>query len=199
VFYAPVLNDPVYITSAGPDTGVLVGAFPELFLIIANIGRRSGAISGAQAEEWSPRARFCHGSRRRVRFHRRRHPQSRDRRDVAEEAAGVDAASLTPVGHALVAIHDWTFLLGPGLVVGVGNGLMLGYLMYRSGMVPQQMAVLGLIGGPLVCASGVGAGHPQWRPSLSGQPQTNWWRGPEQPRQRRSICRARESPRSAMR
>ena len=54
-----------------------------------------------------------------------------------------------------MAIHDWTFLLGPGFVVGVGNGLILGYLMYRSGLVPRSMAVLGLIGGPLVCASGI--------------------------------------------
>jgi Domain of unknown function (DUF4386) len=70
-------------------------------------------------------------------------------------AAGADAASLTVVGQALVAIHDWTFLLGPGFVVGVGNGLMLGYLMYRSGLVPRPLAVLGLIAGPLLCASGI--------------------------------------------
>jgi hypothetical protein len=59
------------------------------------------------------------------------------------------------VGKSLVAIHDWTFLLGPGFVVGIGNGLLLGYLMYRSGLVPRRMAMLGLVGGPLVCASGV--------------------------------------------
>jgi hypothetical protein len=46
------------------------------------------------------------------------------------------------------------FLLGPGWVVGVGNGLILGYLMYRSGLVPRGMAMLGLIGGPLIIASG---------------------------------------------
>jgi hypothetical protein len=50
----------------------------------------------------------------------------------------------------LVAIHDWTFLLGPGWIVGVGNGLILGYLMYRPGLVPRGMAMLGLIGGPLI-------------------------------------------------
>jgi hypothetical protein len=38
VFYAPVLNDPGYITGVGPDTGVLVGAFLEVLLIIANVG-----------------------------------------------------------------------------------------------------------------------------------------------------------------
>jgi hypothetical protein len=69
--------------------------------------------------------------------------------------AGADADSLLAIGQSLVAVHDWTFLLGPGFVVGVGNGLLLGYLMYRSGLVPRGMAVLGLVGGPLVCASGI--------------------------------------------
>ncbi|MEA2178006.1 MAG: hypothetical protein QOG77_1303, partial [Solirubrobacteraceae bacterium] len=74
------------------------------------------------------------------------------RQDLA--GAGSDPATLDAVGRSLVAIKDWTFLLGPGFVVGVGNGLILGYLMYRSGLVPRGMAMLGLIGGPLIFASG---------------------------------------------
>jgi hypothetical protein len=73
-----------------------------------------------------------------------------------EATAGADAASLVTAGKSLVALHDWTFLLGPGFFVGVGNGLILGYLMYTSALVPRGMAVLGLIGGPLIIASGVG-------------------------------------------
>ena len=46
--------------------------------------------------------------------------------------------------------------MGPGFVVGVGNGLILGYLMYTSRLVPRGMAVLGLIGGPLIIVSGIG-------------------------------------------
>ena len=38
-------------------------------------------------------------------------------------------------------------------MVGFGNGLILGYLMYRSGLVPRRMAMLGLIGGPLLIMS----------------------------------------------
>jgi hypothetical protein len=53
------------------------------------------------------------------------------------------AGSLVAVGRSLVAIHDWTFLLGPGWIAGVGNGLIFGYLMYRSGHVPRGMAMLG--------------------------------------------------------
>jgi hypothetical protein len=73
-----------------------------------------------------------------------------------EAAEGADAASLVAVGESLVALHDWTFRLGPGFFVGVGNGLILGYLMYTSRLVPRAMAMLGLIGGPLIIASGVG-------------------------------------------
>jgi hypothetical protein len=52
---------------------------------------------------------------------------------LREDAAGADPDSLLAIGQSLVAIHDWTFLLGAGFVVGVGNGLLLGYLMWRSG------------------------------------------------------------------
>jgi Domain of unknown function (DUF4386) len=58
------------------------------------------------------------------------------------------------VAYTLKAIKDWTFLLGPGWVVGWGNGLILGYLMYRSGLVPRRTAWLGLVGGPLIIVSG---------------------------------------------
>jgi hypothetical protein len=71
-------------------------------------------------------------------------------------AASANAASLVAVGQALVAVHDWTFLFGPGLAIGV-NTLMLAYLMYRSGLVPRLIAVLGLIGGPVVFASSTAA------------------------------------------
>jgi len=68
-----------------------------------------------------------------------------------EGTAGTDAA----LGEAFVAIYDRAFLIGPGFFAGVANGMILGYLMYRSGLVPRGMAMLGLIGGPLVAASGI--------------------------------------------
>ena len=67
-------------------------------------------------------------------------------------AAGADAASFTTAGKSLVAIHDWTFLFWPALMPGV-NGILLGYLMYTSRLVPRGMALLGVIGGPLAVAS----------------------------------------------
>jgi hypothetical protein len=68
-------------------------------------------------------------------------------------ATGAEATSLVAQGSSLVSTYEWAFLFGPGLVVGFGNGLMLGYLMYRSGLVPRPMAMLGLIGGPMLILS----------------------------------------------
>jgi hypothetical protein len=68
-------------------------------------------------------------------------------------ASGADATALAIQGNSLVSTYEMAFLFGPGLVVGFGNGLMLGYLMYRSGLVPRRMAMLGLIGGPMLILS----------------------------------------------
>ncbi len=157
VFYAPVLDDPSYILGGGAaDTGVSLGAFLELLLIIANIGtavvlfpilKRQNEILalGYVTARVIESAFIAVGLLSLLTLV-----------TVRQEAAGTDAASLVAVGKSLVALHDWTFLLGPGFVVGVGNGLVLGYLMYRSGLVPRRMAILGLVGGPLIIASGVG-------------------------------------------
>jgi hypothetical protein len=70
--------------------------------------------------------------------------------------SGADAGELVNTGTALVSTYNWAFLFGPGLVAGLGNGILLGYLMYRSNLVPRRMAILGLIGGPLLAAGFVG-------------------------------------------
>jgi len=73
--------------------------------------------------------------------------------DALGGAGGVGATALGTQGNSLVHSYDWAFLWGPGLVAGIGNGIMLGYLMYRSALVPPRMALLGLIGGPLLIFS----------------------------------------------
>ena len=74
------------------------------------------------------------------------------RQDLAG-ATGAQAAAMTATGGTLVHIYQWAFQFGPGLVVGFGNGLILGYLMYRSGLVPRRMAMIGLVAGPLLILS----------------------------------------------
>ena len=65
--------------------------------------------------------------------------------------SGLDAA----IGQGLEAVYEWAFRLGPGFVVGVGNGLILGWLMYTSELVPRGLSIFGLIGGPLIIISGI--------------------------------------------
>jgi Domain of unknown function (DUF4386) len=155
VLYTPVLDHVNYIVGGGADTRIALGAFLEMILIIANIGtavalfpilkRQNEALSlGYVTARVVESAFIAVGILSLMAI-------VTLRQDVGGTAG---AASLIPVGRSLVAIHDWTFLLGPGWVVGVGNGLILGYLMYRSGLVPRGMAWLGLVGGPLIIASG---------------------------------------------
>jgi hypothetical protein len=72
--------------------------------------------------------------------------------DFAGTAA--NSAGLATVGTALVAVHNWTFILGPGLVCGI-NTFVMAYALYRSKLVARFIPVLGLIGGPLVVAANV--------------------------------------------
>jgi len=158
VFYAPVLTDARYIVGAGADTSVAFGAFLELLLIISQIGtavvlypilkrQNEILILGYVTARVMESVFTAVGILSVLTIVTLRQ----------EAAAGADAASLLTAGQSLVALKDWTFLLGPGFFVGVGNGLILGYLMYTSRLVPRGMAVLGLIGGPLIIASGVAA------------------------------------------
>ena len=73
-----------------------------------------------------------------------------------------DSPDAADLAVSLAALKDWTFLFGPGFVVPFGNGLILGYLMYRSGLVPRRMAWLGLIGGPLLLFGNVGVLFDWW-------------------------------------
>ena len=155
--YPPVLENPNYIVGAGADTSVRLGALLELILVVANIGtavvlwpvlKRVNEVLalGFVAARIVESAFIAIGVLGLLTVVALRQGA----------AAGADASSLVTVGQSLVALHDWTFLLGPGFAVAIGNGLILGYLMYRSGLVPRGLAVLGLIAGPVLLARFVG-------------------------------------------
>jgi hypothetical protein len=67
-------------------------------------------------------------------------------------ATGAQAQALGVTGESLVAMRQWTFLLGPGVMAGV-NDLLLGYLLYRSRLVGRVIPIIGLVGGPLILVS----------------------------------------------
>jgi hypothetical protein len=154
--YGPVLTDPHYIVRAsGGDVRVLAGAFCEVILAIAVIGtavtlfpvvrrQNEGIALGYVAGRIVEAVVIVTGIISLLSV-------VTLRQDLAG-AAGAKTASAVALGKALVAVHDWTFLFGPGLAIGV-NTLMLAYLMYRSGLVPRPIAMLGLAGGPLIFAS----------------------------------------------
>jgi hypothetical protein len=155
LIYGPVLSDPRYIVGPGSDTQVFVGAFLELILIIANIGTAVVLFPILRRQsEWVAlgyvTARLVESTFILIGI-----LSLLTIVTLRGAAADSDAGTLVTVGKALVAIHNWTFLLGPGFVVGIGNGMLLGYLMYRSSLVPRWMAMFGLVGGPLLAASGI--------------------------------------------
>jgi hypothetical protein len=150
--FQPVLDDPAgYIAGAGADNRIFLGAFLELLLIVANVA--SAVVLFPVLKRQSESLALGYVTARLV-----------ESTFIAIGLVSVLAVvslqqDATPdagaVGVALAAIKDWTFLLGPGFIVGIGNGLILGYLMYKSALVPRRMAMLGLVGGPLICASGI--------------------------------------------
>jgi hypothetical protein len=169
LLYGPVLDDRGYVLGGGHDTQIAFGALLEILTVICNVGTAVALYRVGKRHNQSVSLGYVAS----------RVVESTMivvgivsvlavvtlRRDVA--AAGADAA--TTVAGALVAVHDWAFLLGPSFCAGIGNGLLLGYLMYRSRLVPRRLAVLGLVGGPfaILAAGGVLFGvyeqqsHPQ--------------------------------------
>ena len=155
VLYPPVVDDPRYIVgAAGADTSVRLGAFLELILIIANIG--TAVVLWPVLKRVNEILALGFVTARLVEcvFIAVGLLSLLSVVALRQGAVGADGGSLVAVGQSLVALHGWTFVLGPGFVVGLGNGLILGYLMYRSALVPRGMAVLGLVGGSLIIASG---------------------------------------------
>ena len=153
LLYEPVLRDPVgYIAGAGHDKRILLGALLELLLIFANIGTAIVIvpIMRRQSEELAigyVAARVFESTFILVGI-----VSVLVIITLRSQFAG---ASEGTVAYTLAAIKDWTFTLGGGgWVVGWGNGLILGYMMYRTGLVPRQVAWLGLIGGPALIATG---------------------------------------------
>lgn len=159
LLYGPLLDHPDYVLGGGHDTQITLGAFLEILTAICNIG--TAVALYPLAKRYSHRVALGYVATRIL--------ESTIivagivsvlsvltlRQQYA--GTGADADTLTIAGQTLVAFHDWTFLLGPGFCAGIGNGLLLGYLMYKSGLLPQRVAILGLIGGSLAFLAATGA------------------------------------------
>lgn len=154
--FGPVLDNPNYILGSDSATGVIVGIVLELIVAFAIVGTGVALYPILKRQNEGVALGFV--SARVIEtgiivvgivsllgvVALRQNP-----------VAGADAASLVTTGQALVEIQKLTFTIGQGLLPGI-NGILLGYLFYRSGLVPRIMPALGLIGGPLMISSIIG-------------------------------------------
>src|SRR4029078_511130 len=152
LLYEPALRHPVgFVAGSGDGNKIYLGALLELLLIMRSVGTAVVIvpIMRRHFEELSigyVTARIVECTFILVGI-----VSMLGIATLQQEAAG---AAEGTTAYTLAAIKDWTFLLGPGWTVGWGNGLILGYLMYRSERVPRRACWLGLIGGPLIIITG---------------------------------------------
>ena len=156
--FQSVLDDPAgYISGDGKDSQIYLGAFLELLLVLSNVG--TAVVLYPIARRQSELFAIGYVAARII--------------ESVFIAAGIifvlgvvslrdDSPGAADLAVSLAALKDWTFLLGPGMVVPFGNGLILGYLMYRSRLVPRPWPWLGLIGGPLLLIGNVGVLFDLW-------------------------------------
>ena len=147
--YDSILNDSRFIVGAGGDTSVQLGAVAEILTAIAGIAtavtlfpilrrQSEGLALGYVALRIVESTIIAVGVVSLLAI-------VMLRQDLAGGAT--DSASLILSGQSLVAVHDATFLLGPAFCAAIGNGLILGYLMFRSGLVPRRFAQFGMLAG----------------------------------------------------
>lgn len=155
-FYGPLLSEAGWVLGRGWETRVSVGALFEILLVICNVA--TAIVLFPIAKRTSEAASLGYVAIRIV-------ESTTILMGVVSLlsvatlrtsfAPGGDSGALVLASRSLLAFHDWTFLLGPQFCAGLGNGVLLGYIMYRSNLIPRRMALLGLVGGPLAFVGGV--------------------------------------------
>ncbi len=155
VLYAPALTDPGFVLGGGFDRALAWGALLEMLLIVANVGTALTLYPVLRRDSEVLSLAFVAARLMESAFIAVGLVALMALNTLRMQATGPDEA-LQAVAQGLVAVHDWTFRLGPGFVVGIGNGLLLGVLMWRTRLVPRGLSVLGLIGGPALIVTGSG-------------------------------------------
>ena len=156
--YDSVLNDTRFIVGGGGDARVYLGALAEIITLIAGIGTAVALypILRRQSEGLAlgyVTVRVVEPSLIAVGIVSLLAVVTL-RKDLAG-VAGTDDASLILIGRSLVAVHDATFLLGAAFCAAIGNGLMLGYMLLRSGLVPRRFAQFGIAAGSLALVTAI--------------------------------------------
>jgi Domain of unknown function (DUF4386) len=161
ILFQPVLDDPAgYITGDGKDNQIYLGAFLEFLLVITNVGSATVLYPIARRQNEALAISYVGARIVESIFIAVGIIFVLGVVTLREELPGGEEAAYT-----LAALKDWCQLFGPGLVVPFGNGLILGYLMYKSGLVPRRMAWFGMIGGPLLLFGNFGVLFDWWEPT----------------------------------
>ena len=156
LFYQPMLTDPDYlINGAGHTNQVVLGALMELVLVCTAIGTAIGLFPvlrpyGERIALGHLCFRFLEAVVITIGIVAVLSLLTLSQDFVA--AAAPDASAFLVAGTLLHAVKAWTFMLGPGLMLGV-NTALYSYLLYQSRLVPRWIAGLGLIGAALVLSA----------------------------------------------
>jgi hypothetical protein len=137
-----------YILGAGPDTSAIIGGILEVIVALAGIGtavvlfpmlkkQNEGLALGLIASRVLEAATIFVG----VAF-------IMSIVTLRQSGAGADALVAS---HTLASLYDRIFLLGQSFLPAV-NDLLLGFLLFKSGLVPRALAMIGIIGGPILVA-----------------------------------------------
>jgi hypothetical protein len=154
--YGPVLSDPSAVLSAGNDGQILWGVFLDLCTGMAGIGTAVALFSVVKRQHEGAAIGFVTTRVMEGALIFIAGLSMLTLVSLRQSAVGAsDPAPLTAIGQTLVDVRNGAHLLGPGLMPAF-NACLLGYVMYRSGLVPRWMPMLGLIGAPLLFSSSLG-------------------------------------------
>ena len=142
VGYQQMLNNPGLVTGAGanPAAGIATGAMLEVLLIISNVATAVVAYPVLKRESEMGAIGYVAARLVEAMFIAIGIVSALSFVLMRQEAT---AASNPVLGHVFVSIYYRAFLVGPGFFTGLANGVILGYLMYRSELVPRGMTWLG--------------------------------------------------------
>ena len=135
-----------YILGAGPDTAAIIGGILEIIVALAGIGtavvlfpvlkkQNEGAALGLVAARVLEASTIFVGVAFLLSI-------------VTLRQAGAGADALV-TSHTLVTLYDRIFLLGQSFMPAVDD-LLLGFLLYKSRLVPRALSLIGIVGGPVL-------------------------------------------------
>lgn len=140
------IHQPNYIVGSGPDTAVFIGGILEIIVALTGIGtavvlypllkkQNEGIALGLVSSRILEASTIFAGVAVLMSVVALR-----------QTDAGTDAIGAS---HALVALYDRLFLVGQSFLPAI-NDLLLGFLLYKSRLVPRALSLIGIVGGPIL-------------------------------------------------